>query len=80
MAGDLRFLDAPVPVLAFERLHPEQRMLVVFNLSDEPQTVVLPGLENLSADPGHGLLVGHADDRQLVLPARGVFFAVAPAG
>ena len=80
MAGDIRFLDAPAPVLAFERTHPEQRMLVVFNLSDQPQTVVLPGLENLRADPGHGLPAGQADDRQVKLPARGVYYAVAPTG
>lgn len=80
MAGDIRFLDAPEPVLAFERTHPEQRFLVVFNLSDEPQTVVLPGLENLTADPGHGLPAGQADDRQVFLPARGVYYAVTPAG
>ena len=80
MAGDIRFLDAPAPVLAFERTHPEQRMRVVFNLSDQPQSVVLPGLETLRADPGHGLPAGQADGRQVQLPARGVWFAVAPAG
>lgn len=80
MAGDIQFLDVPGPVLAFERTHPEQRMRVVFNLSDEPRSVVLPGLENLRADPGHGLLAGQADDRQVYLPARGVYFAVAPTG
>jgi len=34
-------------------------------------------IEDLRADPGHGLLAGRADERQVVLPPRGVYFAVS---
>jgi alpha-glucosidase len=40
--GSCRFLEAPEPVLAFERQHQDQTLLCLFNLSDRPQTFALP--------------------------------------
>lgn len=36
MHGAIRFVDAPEPVLAFERVHTDGTLLVAFNLSDRP--------------------------------------------
>ena len=36
MHGAIRFVDAPEPVLAFERVHADGTLLVAFNLSDRP--------------------------------------------
>jgi len=73
--GDIRFLDAPEPVLAFTRSDEGESLLAVFNLS--AQTVEWPLPPGLSANiiDGHGAVAGRIDGASVRLPPRGVVFA-----
>ncbi|HZX76397.1 alpha-glucosidase family protein [Lysobacter sp.] len=74
--GDIAFLDAPEPVLAFTRRDTDEALLAVFNLSGEAVRWPLPahlGSARVLAD--HGLLGGEVIDGVLQLPPRGVFYA-----
>ena len=73
--GDIAFLDAPEPILAFTRGIEAQRMLVVFNLSARPVHWSVPAGMNMQAVEGHGLLSGRLDGQQLLLPAHAVYYA-----
>ncbi len=53
--GDIRFLDAPETVLAFERTCAEQRLLLVFNFGLTPATVPLPAPGSLRVLPAPGM-------------------------
>lgn len=76
VAGDIGFLDAPEPVLAFTRRSEDESLLVVFNLSAQPQQWTIPAhLGSLAPVDDHGLLAGRVDAGQLHLPAHGVFYA-----
>lgn len=75
VAGDIRFIDAPEPVLAFTRGQDGQQVLVVFNLSARDCAWTLPqGLAPTAIDT-HGLLAGHLDGGVLHLPGHAVFYA-----
>ena len=73
--GAITFLDAPEPILAFERAIEGQRLLVVFNLSAHPLQWALPAGLQASALHGHGLVSAEPATGQLMLPAHGVFYA-----
>jgi alpha-glucosidase len=73
--GNIAFLDAPEPILAFTRGIDAQRMLVVFNLSARPVHWSVPAGMNMQAVEGHGLLAGRWDGLQLLLPAHAVYYA-----
>jgi len=76
VAGDISFLDAPEPVLAFTRRSDDESLLVVFNLSAQPQQWAVPAqLGAPVAVDDHGLLAGRIDAGQLQLPAHAVYFA-----
>lgn len=49
--GELNFLDAPDPVLAFTREHGGERIACVFNLSGSPAFPTLPELEGAELFP-----------------------------
>jgi alpha-glucosidase len=49
--GELQFIEAPDPVLAFVREHGPERIACVFNLSDAPAFPTLPGLEGAELLP-----------------------------
>jgi alpha-glucosidase len=72
--GDIEFLDAPEPVLAFRRtLAGERAVLCVFNLGADEVTFTLPqarGAQKL-AQPG---LPGEVDDGAVTLPPCGGWF------
>jgi alpha-glucosidase len=53
--GDIRFVDAPEPILAFERTLGDERRLVVFNLGDTHQHWTLLDGANATTLDGHGL-------------------------
>ena len=53
--GDIRFLDAPETVLAFERTCAEQRLLLAFNFGPTPSTVPLPVPGSLRVLPAPGM-------------------------
>jgi alpha-glucosidase len=78
LRGDIRFLDVPEPLLAFERVADGQRLLVAFNLSDAPHMATLSTPGRWKPDTGHGLVSGRLDADVLTMPGRGVFYAVAP--
>lgn len=75
VTGDIAFLDAPEPVLAFTRIEGDERLLVAFNLSGDAVDWVLP--VGLAPRPitDHGLPAGRVDGDRLRLPPHGVFFA-----
>jgi alpha-glucosidase len=73
--GSIRFLDLPEPLLALTRTFDGQSLLAAFNLSDRPQTAVLPALGSITPLDDHGLSAGRLCGRGLELPAHGVFFA-----
>jgi alpha-glucosidase len=64
----------PDPFLGFERVLGEERILVVFNLSDQPAKLELDGFGEVQPLVGHGF--GHGVQRgAAVLPPYGAFFA-----
>jgi alpha-glucosidase len=72
--GDIRFLDAPEPVLAFVRTCGGQSLLAMFNLGGEAVALPLPaGVERVH--DGHGLACGQVAGGQAQLPGYGVLFA-----
>jgi len=74
--GDIRFLDAPEPVLAFVRSQGDETLLAVFNLSASPVQWTPPeDLAGMTALHDHGLLSGEIVDGVLQLPAHAVFYA-----
>jgi alpha-glucosidase len=73
--GDIAFLDAPEPVLAFTRRLEGQCVLAVFNLSAQPVRWSLPSNLQVGAMDQHGLRSGEAENGELMLPAHAVFYA-----
>jgi alpha-glucosidase len=71
--GDIRFLDAPEPVLAFTRTHAGQTVLAAFNLSPSPIAIALPVAGERIG--GHGLAEGTLEGGELRLPPHGLLFA-----
>ena len=58
--GEIAFLEAPEPVLAFVRRWEDEAVACVFNLSGEPQFVDLPEVEGGALHP---VRAGDADLR-----------------
>ena len=75
--GSIRFVDAPPQLLAFEREHAGQRLLLVFNLSPDACTWPLPAAVDWLAVPG--VVAATQADGTLHVPARGVACAVLAA-
>ena len=73
--GDITFLEAPEPVLAFTRGIAAQRLLVVFNLSSQAVRWTVPTSINVQPVEGPGLLAGRLDGSELLLPAHAVYYA-----
>jgi alpha-glucosidase len=74
--GDIRFLDAPEPILAFVRRHEEGAMLVAFNLSNNEVEWTLPTSHAAAAVlDAPGVSTGTIRDGRLAFPPRGVVFA-----
>lgn len=77
LEGTIKFIQTPEPVLAFWREHAQQKLLCVFNLSQQPVTIELTGsaaeqltkIETLSHNRA-----SFVEDK-LTLPAFGAFFA-----
>jgi alpha-glucosidase len=72
--GDIRFLDVPEPVVAFERTQGAATLLAAFNLSAESIEIDLPGSRRKQLE-GIGLVEGRLDGSRMSLPAHGVVFA-----
>ena len=73
--GRIDFLDAPEPVLAFERSNGDERLLVVFNLSAQALDWILPAGIRATAIQVPAVDAGVLDGQVLRLPARGAWFA-----
>lgn len=74
VSGDIRFLDAPEMILAFERSSADQRLLLAFNFAPAPALVpLLPsGVPDVIDAPGLG---GHWTGGTAQLPAFGGMIA-----
>jgi len=74
--GDIAFLDAPEPILAFVRREAGQSTLVVFNLSDRALEWTLPAAQaqarKLEDAPVNDARIVEG---RVVLPPRGVCYA-----
>jgi alpha-glucosidase len=73
--GEVRMLATAEPVLAFERVQQDERLLCVFNLSAEAQTLALDEAQGAQALDGHGLVSGALRDGRVELPGYGAVFA-----
>ena len=71
--GTIRFHDAPANILAFEREHAGQRLLVAFNLGTDATTWQAPADIELLAVPG--VDAASLQGRELQFPPRGVAIA-----
>lgn len=56
--GSLQPLKLPEPVIGFFRTHADEQLLCVFNLSEEPVTVTVPGVGDLNI-AGYGYATQH---------------------
>lgn len=78
--GDIRFLDAPEPLLVLRRDLPgADSVLAVFNLGGQPQTFEWDEAVGAESLDGHGL-PGHAEGGRVVLPAFGGWFGRVTGG
>ncbi len=73
--GAVRVLPTAEPVLAFEREFEGERLLCVFNLSAEAQTLALDEAQGAQALDGHGLVGGALREGRVELPGFGAVFA-----
>ena len=75
LVGDIRFIDVPEPVVAFERSDAGATLFAAFNLSARPIGLVLPEQQRKQIECV-GLIEGRLEGTQLTLPPHGVVFAV----
>ncbi|ABE55311.1 alpha amylase, catalytic region [Shewanella denitrificans OS217] len=85
--GSIAFLDIKAPMLAFVRQHQQQTLLVMFNLSPEPQSISLAelmlvnpqlaGVKGVKSQSEHGLSMAKQDEtgRELTFEGFDVFYA-----
>ena len=72
--GDIRFLDAPEPLLAIVRTFRNEAILAVFNLGGDAATLPLPAGE-LRVCGDHGLAHGRIEHGRILLPGYSALFA-----
>lgn len=74
--GSIEFVACAEPVLGLIRRAPQQSVLALFNLSMQPQAVVLPDtLRPVCVLTEHGLPAGALVEGRISLPAGAVFYA-----
>ncbi|MGB7442428.1 MAG: alpha-glucosidase family protein, partial [Coleofasciculaceae cyanobacterium] len=78
-AGDFEILDAQEPIFAFIRQYAEQRLLCVFNLSNESVNYDLSTYPNFQETKGLGFTT-YLKENNLELPGYSVFFGNLPSG
>ncbi|MBV8142352.1 MAG: alpha-glucosidase [Verrucomicrobia bacterium] len=74
ITGDLALVQANESILAFERRGEEERILCLFNLSNQEARQSLPG--SWRPLDGHGFASARIDQDAVFLPPFGVWFAV----
>ncbi|WP_341938085.1 alpha-glucosidase family protein [Marinimicrobium sp. C2-29] len=67
--GDIEFQDAPEGQMVFTRRHPDQKLLVAMNFTDQAATLALDSLPTGPAQEGHGFTGARIEGQQLILPA-----------
>jgi alpha-glucosidase len=76
--GDIRFLDAPEPVLALIRTPADashgDSLLAVFNLGHDAVSLELPQAPQTMALHGHGFEGARREGQHFTLPAYGAYF------
>lgn len=74
--GDIEFIDLPEPILAFERHANDERIVCLFNLSEDEQKISLLDVNISPRNPGEfraeNTIIG---DNNITLPAYGFVFA-----
>jgi alpha-glucosidase len=75
--GDIQFIDAPEPVLAFTRSYAGETLLVALNLGSKPLSLEFPTLQNLHQIQAPGPLQGRVQTQQgaLQLPGYAAVYA-----
>jgi len=73
--GDVRFLDAPEPLLVFTRAHQGQAVLVAVNLGAGAASIPVPGGLHLQQIPCPGPTAGRMRDGKLDLPGYAAIYA-----
>ena len=73
--GDIRFFDAPEPILVFARTHAQRTLLVAFNLDANARSVPVPGGLRLRQVQCPGPLNGKIDRHELQLPGYAAIYA-----
>ncbi|WEK03182.1 MAG: alpha-glucosidase family protein [Candidatus Devosia phytovorans] len=76
--GDIAFIKAAEPVLAFTRTLGNEALLCVFNLSAEPQSLTVSGLQDITLEPVSQNTT--LDAATLTLAASGYAFIPVSAG
>ena len=72
--GEIRFIDAPDTVLAFERSLGSERLVCCFNLSDEVVSLEMNGVLLVE---GHGFDLPEVEDGKLILAPYAAVFGKA---
>ncbi|MGA0586505.1 alpha-glucosidase [Dyella sp. KRB-257] len=72
--GEIRFLDAPEPLLAFVRTFRGETLLTVFNLGATAMALPLPA-SGVRVHDDHGLPCGRLEGGRVHLPGYSAFFA-----
>jgi alpha-glucosidase len=72
--GDIKIIDATEQVLAFERQLGEERILCVFNMSDQPATIELAAFEDFDHAARHSNAT--LEGTRLSLPSFSSYFGV----
>jgi alpha-glucosidase len=73
--GEIRFHDAPEPLLMFSRTHGAQHLLVAFNLEAEAKALPIPRGMRLQQIACPGPLNGRVQGNMLELPGYAVIYA-----
>ncbi|OAP41030.1 alpha-glucosidase [Sinorhizobium glycinis] len=71
--GGIEFVETRAPLLGFIRIHGNERLFCLFNMSEEPAAADLPS-EDVEPLEGHGF-IADIKDNKISLPAWGAFFA-----
>jgi alpha-glucosidase len=72
--GDIEFVASTDSVLVFTRRLHDEGILAAFNLSPQPQSLELAGVQGGATLTGHGLPEGSLQGNRLSLPVHGALF------
>jgi hypothetical protein len=73
--GDIKFVDAQEPILAYRRFKGDTELHIYINLSDKSYTLLLDHDLNLNVLSGYGANEAVLNDRSINFTAYSVFIA-----